>query len=422
MKKVIKYCLIVAILLVTACSLTPSGDLGEDLKGQGTEGNPYQLFSVEDLFKIVEVINSGNEAARSAHYILKNDIDLEDEEWLPIGYYHPNFEVQNNAFYGVFDGNNHRISNLNILMQEGGLKEKDGKLKTLGLGMFALLGEGALVKDLKLEGVNILRESLKNPYYVAVGCLAGVNDGGYIENCYVEGKMTIEENVEHLGGIVGLNYGFIVNSFAKYYIEGVYNAKKTEKTKSGAAYVGGICGTNIGTIEESTCEGTVKMSGEERYQNLGGFVGNNLGGTVKDCLSKGTVESTIGSAMTGGMVGYNSGLIDTCRNNTKILATGESWVGGFVGYNAPSDDGKDIPLISNSYSLCNIQAKDTVNLVLGNFAGENSGIIQNSICYLLNPSNISLVGIGSEEGIISKDHIDPKAKLFEYPQNQLLLT
>lgn len=49
MQKVIKYCLIVAILLVTACSLTPSGDYGEDLQGQGTEGNPYQLFLREPL-------------------------------------------------------------------------------------------------------------------------------------------------------------------------------------------------------------------------------------------------------------------------------------------------------------------------------------------------------------------------------------
>ena len=69
-----------------------------DLTGSGTEKDPYLIYTEEDLKKMSLKPNS--------YYLLKNDITL-TEKWTPIG-------TSENPFRGGFDGENHKIINLNI--------------------------------------------------------------------------------------------------------------------------------------------------------------------------------------------------------------------------------------------------------------------------------------------------------------------
>ena len=72
---------------------------------------------------------------------------------------------------------------------------------------------------------------------------------------------------------------------------------------------GGIVGTNLGTIENCTYEGTIKNKEE-----AGGIAGKNKG-LIINCTFNGTVSSEHRS---GGICGYNLGVIKGCVNNGKV--------------------------------------------------------------------------------------------------------
>ena len=73
------------------------------------------------------------------------------------------------------------------------------------------------------------------------------------------------------------------------------------------AQVGGIAGSNAGTISGCTFVGEV--SGGD---NVGGLVGiNTVGGILENCRTEGTIH---GSHFVGGLAGKNNGVIRSCTN------------------------------------------------------------------------------------------------------------
>lgn len=80
----------------------------------------------------------------------------------------------------------------------------------------------------------------------------------------------------------------------------------------GRDYIGGIAGTNRGTIENCSFRG--KISGRNY---VGGIVGENHG-TVSGCRFSGNVD---GKRFTGGIVGYSDGLVRDCRNSGDVNIT-----------------------------------------------------------------------------------------------------
>ena len=73
--------------------------------GDGSERNPWQIHSPQDLALLSRQVNEG-EAFTGQYFILMNDIDLGGKEWSPIG------TSDDISFRGTFDGNSHLISNL----------------------------------------------------------------------------------------------------------------------------------------------------------------------------------------------------------------------------------------------------------------------------------------------------------------------
>ena len=73
--------------------------------------------------------------------------------------------------------------------------------------------------------------------------------------------------------------------------------------------VGGIAGTNRGTISGCAFDGTVAG-----LTNVGGVAGENYG-TVKNCTVTGKVT---GKRYTGGVVGFNNGTIDSAYNHAEV--------------------------------------------------------------------------------------------------------
>ena len=139
-----------------------------------------------------------------------------------------------------------------------------------------------------------------------------------------------------VGGLAGTNSGTIRNSYVTGTVEG----------SSSNGNVGGLVGwNNGGTITNSYATG--KVSGTN--PNIGGLVGSNLGATIKNSYATGTVERSSSSGNVGGLAGSNSlgATIENSYATGKVSGSGSD-VGGLVGSNS---SGFTPSMITNSYWL-----------------------------------------------------------------------
>ena len=261
-----------------------SWDMGRFGGGSGTVGDPYKIASAIHLWLVREELNK--------HFELTNDLDLsvvtEKEGFDPIG-------DDTNQFQGTFDGKGKVIRKLKI-----------NRLGEWGVGLFGWLGGGGVVKNIGLEGVNVMESFL-------IGGLVGMNSGGTIENSYVTGSVT--GTGSYVGGLVGWNKsgGRIKNSYATGAV-------------TGSQYVGGLVGENEGTIEKSYATGNVTGTGIY----VGGLVGYNHR-TIGNSYATGNVTGSKGYV--GGLVGLNSGTIGNSYAMGDVA--GSYKVGGFIGHTNP---------------------------------------------------------------------------------------
>ncbi|MCL2838596.1 MAG: hypothetical protein FWE04_05990 [Oscillospiraceae bacterium] len=193
--------------------------------GAGTEADPFLLSTPEHLTWI-----NGDVERLSANFVLMNDIVAPQN--LVIG--------NTGLFNGTFDGNGHTIT-VNIELDERN-----------DVGLFGLIGSGGIVRNLKVTG-NVTG-------WGDVGGLVGDNRG-LIENVSVVASIT-SVGTWHAGGIVGVNFGTITNS---YFIGDV----------TGTFDIGGIAGRNWGRITNTYAAGTV--NGESGTGGIAGLDGMGYG-------------------------------------------------------------------------------------------------------------------------------------------------
>ncbi|MCT4595460.1 MAG: hypothetical protein N4A57_14510, partial [Anaeromicrobium sp.] len=113
----------------------------------------------------------------SGSYKLMNDIDLQGENWEPIG-------AEKNPFKGTLDGNGFVIKNLTI-----------NKSEQKGVGLFSY------VEDAKI--INITLENPRVKGHERTAGLIGSGKGSSIENSHIKKKGQITGN-NYIGGIIGL--------------------------------------------------------------------------------------------------------------------------------------------------------------------------------------------------------------------------
>jgi hypothetical protein len=230
-------------------------------------------------------------------------------------------------FTGVFDGDNHKISNLSYSSPE-----------QYYVGLFgcvdSLLAE---VKDVGLLNPTI--EAKEN-----VGSLAGYLKEGTVSNCYAE-NVNVTGN-EAAGGLVGYNEISMANCHS------------TGKVK-GNTDIGGLVGIN----SEGSITGSYSSCVVSGDSQVGGLIGNNSG-PLTNCYANNDVD---GYDLIGGLVGRNDSSINKCYSSGFVTGTIE--VGGLAGRNyAPGS-------IANSYSSCSVLA----GLWVGGLVGVNESTI--SKCY-----------------------------------------
>ena len=237
------------------------------------------------------------------HYVLDNDIDLKGEDWKPIGAIDAQTEK---PFTGIFDGNNHIISNFRV---------RDW-YKYLGGGFFSVVNEGATIKNLKLMNANVTGGNGD------AGGLARVNRGSIVACSVIASTVT---GSYASGGLASKNYGTIKNSYATGTVSGKWSAgglvadnyngtiKNSYATsnvsmgRSGGS-AGGLVGNNDkGTIKNSYATGTVSIN--NHYGKAGGLVGSNYTGTIERSYATGWVSKKRGGQHTGGLIGRSTGKV-----------------------------------------------------------------------------------------------------------------
>lgn len=286
------------------------GPLWGDL-GTGKEENWVDINTVEDLQKLANT-KDGKELAKN--YRLGRSLDLNGIEIDGIG-------SVSAPFTGVFDGQNHVISNVKISRSDD------------CTGFFNAI-KGATVKNLKLKGANISGTS-------RVGGLVGYamveldknnmsgNEANLIGNCTVTGKVTgtadKNTNTGSTGGLVGENGG----AYDKDTLFSIYSAVDkchADVEVTGKYKTGGLIGDNKGNVTKSYALGNVTGT-----TTTGGFVGDN-DGNIYDCHSEGAVN---GNGHTGGFAGYSAGEIKTAYSLGNV--TGSEYTGGFAGAVSKAD-------------------------------------------------------------------------------------
>ena len=352
--------------------------------GTGTEDDPYQIGTAQELAWLAYAVNNQMESAGYCA-VLTADIDLGYCRWPVIGILSSNGQ---RAYTGTFDGQGHTVSGLYITSLGGRQK----------LGLFGV-AQDAVIENLTVRG-SIELTGVKS-YDMTAGYIIGgllgsgeVKDGKgvTIRNCVSQVDISVsfvnDQKAQRasVSGLVGRLSGSGSHEITDCRNEGrVYTA-----FEPGAYYLGGFGGDGgqggiVGFIDASArlerCvnTGTVYAG---RAAGVGGIVGNaganGVTITLNQCANQGAVSNDIGGALlrkggTGGIIGLaptGSITVSSCYN-TGVVA-GSAIVGGILGgekgEHSSSQYGNKNLTLENCYNAGALQVGTATTLV-GSLAG-----------------------------------------------------
>ena len=365
------------------------------LEGAGTAEDPYLIKNEDDLAQFARIVSGEYGYYDQNSYAcakLTADIDRVTLLEVPIGTDGaPGLPAK--TFYGTFDGNGHTIENINIIDEEKttppGVDPGPNDYRfSADVGLFAHLGSGGTVKNLKVTGSVSGSRRADN-----IGGIVGQNSGGSVTNCTFSGSVN-GRSATNVGGIVGQNG--IGGSVTDCTNTSSFNI-------SGSGNFGGVVGNNSGSVTDCSNSGGFSVPQTDPPSsasgNLGGVVGQNERGTVGNCINTGGIlyytdpfpRGSFISGNLGGVVGsnsgnssvtnsYSTGNIGSDNNNTPASGT----FGGVVGSNSGNSS------VTNCYSAGGFG--NFINSTVGGVVGNNGATVTN--CYFLQTENVKGVGMG----------------------------
>ena len=339
----------------------PISTLGDFLTGKGTEAEPYQIATADDLEKLSTEVLKSKSSYKGCYFKFMADIDMTGISFSPIA---PESVAK---FEGTVLGNGKTIKSLAI---------EDTQNNSVGL--FARLGAAALIDSLTIDEAS----SVEGVSYV--GAFAGLCEGT-IENCHNYASVTATKG--HVGGIAGSaqtgavlnrcvndgavsgagNVGGIVGYLENAELSALENNADVTST---ASYTGGVVGyvngyaKGINWINRGRISGTSETGGLVGYAyksyetgcleldssfnagyvtgsktNLGGLIGKGDANVITKCFNTGDVVSTAEKVSTSacgaaGLVGYGVPQITDSYNAGNVSAV--NGVGGIVAYPSSS--------------------------------------------------------------------------------------
>ena len=261
------------------------------------------IYDVQDLNDFRDSVNAGETYFGMTVYLMA-DIDMSTVcsstigSWTPIG-------ATGISFAGTFDGNYYSIKNLYINTNA-----------YVSIGLFNQNSTTSITRNLRLENVYV-----NNTYNNATvpgnaGGIVGYNYGQII-NCGVDsGSITTSKTAGNsgsswkcvgAGGIAAVSYNGVLNScYNKAAIKGT-NVQQNYNS----AYVGGILGYGSANNRVSNCYNMGSVSAGAHHVSIGGVIGDNLGGTgtTVNCYNYGRTYPlyyTNGILFQSGIIGRGS--------------------------------------------------------------------------------------------------------------------
>lgn len=271
-----------------------------------------EIIYIDDKDDLVEFSKNCSYDAWSEgkQVILTKDISLEGVVFEPAA-----------SFSGIFDGQGHTISGLNIV----------GAFSPAGL--FSTVEGGAIVKNLNICGV-ITPDGDKG----IVGGIAGYNSGT-IENCSFNGTVIGSSDV---GGIVGINRteGSVVSCLVSGEILGENRT-------------GGIVGSNEGLISSCQNQGKINTISVNPSLSL-----DEINVSLTLDISKITSLNNSSMTDTGGIAGYSTGIIIGCTNDGPV---------GYphIGYNVGGISGRNSGHLNSNINNAEINGRKDVGGIVG---------------------------------------------------------
>ena len=234
----------------------------------------YQIATCQDMVAFADLVNTQTSSGyggygsyggygapeygnKSANAIVTAAIDMTCTNEFPmIG-----AADDNRRYVGTFDGQNFPIRGLKLTAN------------TQNVGLFAAIGEGAYIKNMVVQDVEITGTLGNQTDYPSIGGMVGWMHNGTIEGCYVSGTVKGTAEKEAIGGVVGNAWG--------------------------------------GTIKD--CLSEVTVIGEKNLDYVGGIVGyakgegndntQAAGVTISSCVFNGDVVANGNGVVIGGIVG-----------------------------------------------------------------------------------------------------------------------
>ena len=249
----------------------PDGSENQGVKfdgGGGTLENPYQIANIDTFKAFRDSVNAGESYAKK--YIkLTSDIDLNNEEWAPIG-------NATSKFMGVFDGGGFTVSNLRVT------KGINASASNADVGLFGYTAGGEL-KNLNLHNAHVTGG-------LDVGAFAGTPHTSKMTNLKLTGDVQVS-GYAYVGGMFGKNAYANLTNLTIDVEDGSFVQANSETYRT---YVGGIVGfMGEGNITVSDVTSNIDVKGSTI--DVGGISGIiHYGNTFKNCkvLSDVTVEVT----------------------------------------------------------------------------------------------------------------------------------
>ncbi len=288
-------------LAIAAPLLTLGSRQAAALSGGGTIDSPYLITNCDQLENVDDDL--------TAYYQLFADINCSDSaNWNGGAGFQPiSSSNLSDGFQGVLDGAGFVITGLSINRPSNDYQ-----------GLFALIGSGGTVKDLRLAD-----ESVTGRYYL--GGLAGATNGATITHVAASGSISGQIDV---GGLVG-----------NLYSGSVTKARFTGDVTATTAWAGGLVSDSAdSTIDNSYANATVTATGV-----AGGLIGRLWAQSSEVGVSSSYAAGTVsGSTHTGGLIGNTTG--------SHSISIGSSFSSADTGgASAIVGQADTVPLLSQDY-------------------------------------------------------------------------
>ncbi len=349
-------------------------------KGVKVNGNDVEICNAAGLKWVASQVNSGADYFAGKTIVLTADIDLNNEEWAPIG-----SAEKDHGFMGNFNGNGFAIKNLNITNIA---LDADGYAYA---GLFGIT-EGVdkdnqnYIKNLTIENVTIETEghivaaAIAYPYYTALEnivvkgnvsikggdytsgvlaytrrCVDAKNISIVAENGSIEGNMTV-------GGVISdiqMNGGLTAN-YSNFSAENL--------TIKGVMHVGGISGIlSKQTLNGASVKNVTIVCDDARKGKISGSLG-------EDSAINGVVVENVAGAYNLVGATYKEGTTHTLTVDGVVyeyLANGTYMVDGVV---AVSTANQLVSALAEGNDVCFV-TDITVAATKGGY--NKAGILQN---------------------------------------------